>query len=362
MWLPATFALSHDEESNTDKTDYFNYANGAYIKQTLFKNHSWFKSLSASEYLQNYYVFHVKKMDVTNYEYYEDYSDYQFESYDDFLANCPTGEQMQEDFLKKSDYNNDRLPVLDFNVKQAFVTAPSGAGVKYTWTWSAGQHEIYANNPNKYKLQMIASANIEVKTSLGTSTVVSNELNFINDNCKTTISNNIPVYKESYSFLDRDIKDKLVKTLGENVRYDDYFVYYLFVRVIEPGTENCSVWKKYKMQGRIVTQEEIVYDEDGESYEINEEDKDKNEPDSNMSYDEDARTDASKDESSELYDDSESLDGKTLMNNLENVIAFLKGVPDLFNKVFLWMPDYIVTLISLGFGIIVLVAIIKWFT
>lgn len=253
----------------------------------------------------------------------------------------------------------DRLPLPTFSIKQAFTVADT-ASVKYTFSWKASEHQIYADNPNRYKLQFVASADIERGEVAGTSLLKANDITFINNDCKITISPSVPIYKESYSFLDREVGESLIDLYDfEYTRWDDSssIFYFLFVRVIDPETEKTSLWKVYKCQGRFITPTGYYYDEEGNAYAGD----DNDEIDDSTNYDSDPTTDADDDPDSPFYNDGAELDARHLFNNLKEIVETLKGIPELFEKVFLWMPNYLIVLIVTSIGLLVVVGFVKLF-
>lgn len=266
-------------------------------------------------------------------------------------------------FVDKNDPSSsgggDRLPLLSFQIKQAWTVADIGGTVKYTFNWKVGEHDIYASNPNKYKIQMLATAKYREETTSGTSTVIADELTYIYPECNFYISNAIPIYKESYSFLEREARNKLCDIAGVNKNNSSEVssFFYLFVRVIEPESGKTSLWKVYKCQGRNITQSGYYYDDDGKQYTGNTDD----DIDDSASYDNDPSTDANEDSNSPFYNDGAEIDAQHLLNNLEEIVSTLKGIPELFQKVFLWMPDYLIVLIATSIGLIIVIGFVKMF-
>lgn len=277
-----------------------------------------------------------------------------FSSFDDLYNNTSS------DFGGGNVPSN-RLPMLKFKINQAFTLGDSltdTASVKYTFSWSVSEHELYANNPNKYILQMVASGDISATSSMGVDSLVTNKIGYINDSCKTHISQAIPIYKESFSFLERTYREILCKTAEVNpLDWGPQNFWYLYVRIVESETEKCSLWKVYKCQGRFITPTGYAYDDSGEIVPIEEDD----EVDDSAEYDDDPRTDDYDDPTSPAYNDGTELDAKFLLNNLEEIVSMLKSIPDLFSKVFSWMPTSLILLITTSIGLMIVVGFVKMF-
>ena len=268
------------------------------------------------------------------------------------------------DFLShKLPSANGRLPLLSFKIKQALTMGQGltdAASVKYTFSWSVSEHEIYANNPNKYSVQMLATSKYTQKDISGTSTVVAEDIGYINPECNVYVDKGIPIYKETYSFLERTYREKLCEIAGvdKSASSAPLSYYFLFVRVVEPETGKSSLWKVYRCQGRNISQGSYYYDDEGNDYASN---NNEDEIDDKTNFDSDPSTDDTKSPTSSNYNSGAEMDAEHLLNNLEEIIATLKGIPELFEKVFLWMPDYLIVLIATSIGLLLVVGFVKLF-
>ena len=113
--------------------------------------------------------------------------------------------------------------------------------------------------------------------------------------------------------------------------------------------------KVYKCQGRSVQPIGNIYDENGNAYAY----EDDSTIDDSGSYDSDPSNSAYDSPTSPSYHDGTTLDAMALVNNLEEVVSTLGELPQLFKKVFLWMPDYLVVLIVSSIGLFVVVGFVK---
>lgn len=294
-------------------------------------------------FIASQYIFYDKMSDLV-----ADMQKYQNVS--DFIKNYAPG------------YGSDTLPLPTFKIKQALTSGESvfdKASVKYTFSWSVSEHEIYANNPNKYQIQMVATARYTQKEVMGTTSVIAEDLQFINPECQTYVDSAIPIYKESYSFLERTYREKLCDIAG--VSKSDSSAptsfYFLFVRVVDPEAEKSSLWKVYKCQGRLISPTGFYYDNEGNPYPGDSDD----EIDGSTSYDSDPSTDDRNSPTSPNYNNGAEMDAQHLINNLEEIVNTLQGIPELFKQVFLWMPDYLIVLIATSIGLILVIGFVKMF-
>lgn len=262
-------------------------------------------------------------------------------------------------------YNRDEankevsLPTLTYKASKKWYMKLANDFMRYRliFSWDYNEMSPYKEKPDNYKIQIIAFLNGSSDNSP--------YQQFSNPDTWYWIEKGTDggyLSKNEYSFSLEDtvnrIRDKFdVPVVADNILLQVY------IRTIEPSTGAVSKWHGISISNPCGAPDIVpmTFPDDGSAEENNIDTSEMDYDNGGYHKDSNSSDDASGSKSSDNYVDPSELNAAdNLIITLKTLITSLGQIPQLFAMLCTWIPTEIISLISVGIGLIVIVGIVKW--